>query len=285
MYYPYSQNKRHQFLRSLAILLILTLSVVPFPKDVFAGLLDKTAQEYRAKGYEEQSRGNFKIALDYYSKALTLGVSNAPLMNDLGVIYEQLGLPEQAEGYYLKAVDLQADYLPPYTNLAYLYLDRGDQSRAVQFFKERLSRADEHDPWRDKILADLFRINPEYKKQIVEQKALALDKEIVEKAHEDFLLQVMRSQRHYQQGQEYLNTANYEQAMEEFDRALAITPDNPKILKAREQVVYEQRVSEVTRMAESALSDLEAGDLQSARKEFQHILTIIPSESAVKSEP
>ena len=284
MYYLIRQKDLISIYCKLATLLIVSISIFTFQTKIFADILDQTAEEYRIRGYEQQKKGDFKGALDFYSKALNLGVSTAILFNDLGVVYEQLGLGEKAEYYYLKAVALDENYLPAYTNLAYLYLDRGDQQKAVELFKERLSRSPIDDPWRDKILEELFRLNPEYKKQITAQKAWALNKELAEKAYQEFLLQVMRSEKHYERGQGFLSEGRFKEAVTEFDRALAVTPGNPKVLKAKESVIFEEQLAEMKQRTQRAMEDLEAKNLESAKEEFQKILAIIPDESVQKSK-
>jgi len=72
--------------------------------------------------------------------------------------------------------------------------------------------------------------------------------------------------------------------MDELDKALTATPGNPEILKAREQVQYDERMDEVKKRIDMATEQLNAGDVDSAKKEFQNILAIIPKEKIQKSE-
>ena len=57
-----------------------------------------------------------------WPKLLKLGFSALKLKQDLAVLSEQINLPLKAEQYYLSAIQIDKDYLPPYMNLAYFYL-------------------------------------------------------------------------------------------------------------------------------------------------------------------
>jgi tetratricopeptide (TPR) repeat protein len=92
-------------------------------------------------------------------------------------------------------------------------------------------------------------------------------------------LQVSRAEKHYQRGQALVGQQKYEEAIEEFDRALTVTPDNPKVLKARMKAQYERDVAEVKKLTEKALEKLNLGEVESAKEEFHRILATFPGES------
>ena len=283
MYYPIARKVRVIFL-SVTALLLLLISVLTFQSYTFAAILDPEAEDYHVKGYDEQKKGNFDKALTDYSKALSLGLETAAFYNDLGVLYEQLGLPDRAEEFYLKALKLDPEYLPTYTNLAYLYRGKGDLPQATHYLLERIHKAPEKDPWRDHLKAEVYSFNPGLKEQLEKeaqhQQAEALNKQLVQKAQDEFNLEIVRSEKHCQNGQKLITEKRYDEALEELNRALTLTPDNPKILKIRAQIFYERYIDEIKRRTTDAISKLDSGDLESAKKEFQHILTIIPKESA-----
>src|SRR3989338_9111911 len=105
--------------RSTALLLFI--SCITFHTYVFADIQEQAAEEYRVLGYAEQQKGNLSEALSYYTKAIELGLNNAVVLNDMGVLYEDINLNARAQEYYLKAIQSDRHYLPPYFNLAYLY--------------------------------------------------------------------------------------------------------------------------------------------------------------------
>ena len=112
----------------------------------------------------------------------------------------------------------------------------------------------------------------------MDQESKALKEELIAKAREKFNLQVIRSQKHYQQGQAYFNEKRFKEATQEFTKALSLTPNNPKILRAREQAVYQSRVDDVRNQTNSAIEKLEAGDVKSSRKQLEDVLTNFPNE-------
>lgn len=288
MYYSLVYTKLEKTYQIATVLFILSVSLFTLHTSTFAGTLDQSAEEYRAKGYEEQQKGHFDKALTFYTKAISLGAENAVVFNDIGIVYEKLGIPVRAEKFYLKAIRNDRNYLAPYTNLAYLYKERGDTARALTFFLERLNRGSEQDPWKDRVKEELFAISPNLKKVLLAREAQELTMKVIreakEKAYEEFNLQVARSQKHYQRGQQYFTERNMDEAVAEFDRALILTPDNPLILQAREEALYQKRIEDIQTRSGKAVEKLKSGEVESARKEFQKILATIPNESIQNSE-
>jgi cytochrome c-type biogenesis protein CcmH/NrfG len=129
---------------------------------------------------------------------------------------------------------------------------------------------------------ELLKADPTYKKRHVAKEAKELNKQLAEErdaeAREKFNLQIERSEKHYQQGQAYLTEKKYKEATLEFTKALSLTPNNPKILSAREEAVHKSRVEDIRKRANSAIKKLEDKDVQSSRKQFEDILTGFPSE-------
>jgi len=241
-------------------------------------MLDDSAEEYHQKAYEAQQKGNLEQALTYYSKALSLGLEDSKVYNDIGILYEQLGAPARAQDYYREAIQIDPNYLPAYTNLGYLYLEQGNTEKASEFFRLRLAKSPGNDPWRTKIQEELFEIDPKYKQEAVAQQTKKLKEELLAKAHEKFNLQIIRSEKHYQQGRGHFNEGKFKEAILDFDRALLLTPNNPKILRGREQAVFESHVDDVRKRTNSAIEKLENKDVDSARKQFEDILTQFPDE-------
>lgn len=258
--------------------LLFFFSLITFQSNGFAGIKEQTAEEYRALGYAQQQKGNLNEALSLYTKATTLGLENAILLNDMGVLYEEIDFYARAEHYYLRSIQLDARYLPPYMNLAYLYqrLDRTDE--ALQYFKRRYELGAADDPWAQKAKEELIKLRPEYKNWVASVEGEALNKQIVERSRREFYQTIEKSQEHYHRGQKFFEGGNYRGALQEYDRAIGLTPKNPKIIDARKQVMLEMAKVSVREQSKEAIRRLELGDTVSARHEIQKILTIIPEE-------
>jgi len=260
-------------------LLILSISIITFQTVAFADQRLKIAEEYRIKGYEEQQKGNFDRAFQYYTKSLSLVPDNAVIFNDMGVLYEQLGIEAKAAEHYLKAIRVNKNYLPPYMNLAYLYQKQGDNVRASEYFQKRIELSRPHDPWAKKAKEELWKIDPERQQKMVAQQTEELNTELVTKARKEFSLQIVRAQGHYQRGLALVKKKDYAKAIEEFDQALLLTPENPKILRALEEAMEAKKKEDIRQHSKQALKMLEEGDSYSAEEEFRKILTILPKES------
>jgi len=76
--------------RCIAALLFF-FSCIAFQHIVSAeDIKGQTAEEYRALGYAAQQKGNLNEALSFYTKVITLGLKSAVLLNDMGVLYEEI---------------------------------------------------------------------------------------------------------------------------------------------------------------------------------------------------
>jgi Flp pilus assembly protein TadD len=276
MYYPYSHKAQKKVFGIVSTLFILSL--VAFQPILFANTLEDTAEDYRLQGFNEQQKGHLDEALVFYQKALSLGLENAVLLNDLGVIFEQLGDVVQARIHYLRSITANPNYLPPLTNLAYLYQAAGDKESAVRYFEERYLKAPEDDPWKQLVKEELLRINPHYGDNIIKKEAEQLDSELVTQAHNEFALQIMRAENHYRRGQEYLAQNLYTEARTEFDRALSLTPNNPKVVEAQKRADYTEALEHIKGQANAAILDLQEGNITSAKEKFQDILATFPKE-------
>lgn len=277
MYYPIHVDIKG--LRPLLVLiLILVVSLFAFQSEVFADTFDNTAEEYRLKGYAEQKKGNLHEALTYYSKAMSLGLKSAVIYNDIGVVYEEMGVDLRALEFYKKAINVDKQYLAPYTNLAYFYKDRNDEKQSIKFFLKRFQLAPDGDPWKEKARAELYELDPKFKRDAVRHEVRKLNHEIAVKAQQEFELQIIRANNHYLQGQKLVAGKQWQTGIEEFGKALAITPENPKILKAIKRAKYNQQIDDIKKRTEDAIKQLESGEVKSAKQKFQQILTIIPSE-------
>ncbi len=263
--------------RSIAALLLF-ISCITFHTLVSADTKEKTAEEYRALGYVEQQKGNLNGALSYYTKATSLGLENTVLLNDMGVLYEEIDLYSRAETYYLKAIQLDPKYLPPYNNIAYLYQRLGRNDEAAQYFKKRFELGDSKDPWAQKAKSELVAIDPRYREWTTALEAESLNRQLEAKSHDEFYQRVGKSQEHYLRGKRFFKDEDYEGALKEYDQALYFAPGNPRIIDARKAVILEKAKESIREQSEQAIRRLEVGDTLSARHEIQKILTTIPKE-------
>ncbi|MBN1870313.1 MAG: tetratricopeptide repeat protein [Candidatus Omnitrophica bacterium] len=258
--------------------LLFFISGITFQTFASEDIKEKTAEEYRSLGYEEQQKGNLNEALSYYTKAISLGMENAALLNDMGVLYEEIDFYGKAEQCYLGSIQSDQNYLPPYTNLAYLYQRLGKKGEAAKYFKMRFERGDPKDPWAQKAKDELVNIDPKYRDWAVALEADSLNKQLEAKSHEEFYQRVKQGQEHYQRGNDFFKHGNYEDALKEYEQALRLSPKNPQIIDAHKKTRLEISKKNVKEQSEQAIMRLEVGDTLSARHEIQKMLTTIPEE-------
>ena len=273
--------------RFSAVAVVLLFSCF-FPFPVNADVKSQNFDEYRGRGLAAQQQGLFKEAMAYYTKALSTDPDRPEIYNDLGVVCEQLGNLYEAKNYYLEAVHLDTHYLPAYSNLAYLAKRQGDLPSAVEYFKKRIEYGGPADPWSREALEQLRAItaaSPGLKEWIQNYEVLILDRRArvlaqqldqeQEKAASDKFL---AAEQYIQQAKAYEAEEMYAQALAEYDKALAKTPESPRVAEYRRLALVKLKESEIKALVDAGLEKLSAGDTKSAKEDFRQILTVIPDE-------
>jgi len=280
MYYPYTNNFRKKTCHFVLISFLFVTFFGRLPHSFAEVNLVNAGEEYRTIGFEAQQGGDFDRALTFYAKALSLGTKqDVWIYNNVGVIYEQLGMQERAEINYLKALEIDPSYLPPYTNLAFLYKERGDIPKAISYLRVRLDRAAENDPWVPTLVNELKALDPTYRSSMIDTELTETGDRLYQMAQEELSLQVARADGHYRHAQELCANQEFEQALAEIEKALILTPKNPKLRELQGQILTEQRNLQVREKTNKAVELLEAGEVDAARQEFQTILAILQDQS------
>lgn len=125
-------------------------------------LLKESAIEYRQKGYEAQAAGMLGEALIFYQKAIQIDPMQAPVYNDIGVIYEMQGEVERAEQAYFMSANIDPAYAKAYFNLAQLYEGEGDLLRASEQWIKVTEASDREDPMVQKAESRIYEIGKLY---------------------------------------------------------------------------------------------------------------------------
>ncbi len=107
-----------------------------------------TAEEHVRLGQVYESQGKLQLALQQY-RAAVRGGSNSPLTwLMIGDLSFRTGAHKEAEKAYLKAISLDPGNGNSYNNLAWVYLEQGDQLRkAEQLAREAIRRTPEQRPY------------------------------------------------------------------------------------------------------------------------------------------
>ncbi len=98
-----------------------------------AGLMKPGVDILYEKAQDWYQKSDFDGAFAGYEKVLTIEPDHPFALNNLGVIYMKRGGTETAEEMFRKAIDLKADYVDPYYNLACLYSLSGNISKSLYY--------------------------------------------------------------------------------------------------------------------------------------------------------
>ena len=85
--------------------------------------IDKAMSLFKERKYKE--------AIDAFHSVLETEPDNADIYNNLGVAYSCLANFEQAENYYVKAIELDPQLAQAYINISALYYNAGDLASAL----------------------------------------------------------------------------------------------------------------------------------------------------------
>ena len=75
--------------------------------------------------------GKYKESIDAFSSVLETEPDNADIYNNMGVAYSCLDNFEQAEKFYIKAIELDPELVQAYINLSDLYFKAGDVASSL----------------------------------------------------------------------------------------------------------------------------------------------------------
>jgi len=252
-----------------------------FPQQSLKDDLRKQAWEYRKEGYRFQLKGDLKKALSCYQKATEIDPQNAEVYNDIGVVYESLGNTQEALKMYKKAIKIDADYLPAYTNLALLYESLGDIKKATKYWIIRYRKGDRGEYWRNKAKEKLLKLGTyeEVKKDILENEAIDLSKEIIYKREQERLKRTEEARVHLEIGIGLFQQEDFFGALKELNTALRLKPSDEHL---REQI-YDFYVTakraytkqKVRQYIDEAMGYIDKNDYLAASKKIEEALSLV----------
>jgi len=284
----YSRFKENAFMQTLSLILFIILFSLSSQTTLRADTLLDNLEGYRSKGLEAQQKGSLEEAKAYFEKALSLDPDRPDIYNDLGVICESMGNAYEAKRYYFEAINIDKNYLPAYSNLAVLCKRQGNLAKAAEYFRKRIELGNPADPW-TKDAVDQLRILGEtfpdeqrwlaaYETDLLERKALVLQEKLQQEQDKVFSDNLLNAEKYIEKAKAYEEQKMYAEALAEYDRAIAETPESPRIVEYRRLALLKLKKSEIQALVNVALEKFEAGDNNSSREDFRQILTIIPDE-------
>lgn len=265
----------------------------------------KAAQQYQAKGYEAQMQGRLDQARFLYERAMVLVPDDAGLLNDLGIVEEALGRIDEAEGYYLKAIAADFKCLSAYSNLGYLYENKGNFELAAQYFEKRVKLGSAGDPRTLQAQSELAHMT-RFSRSLIKKKAAAdkksLENAMILRAKERVIPSaresVINAEVDYQRGLMLFQERRYDAARKSFEMCLAVSNGHKgaahmlqriKAMKDVRPVLKDVRLKadkdRVIAMAEydKGLRLLRDGYRKEALKAFDRALLFAPLDRDIES--
>ena len=100
---------------------------------VFSLCLSSCKDPYQ-EGREMMSKGDYEGASKFYKEQLDKKPNEAFLYNEYGVTLKKLGRPSNAKAMYMKAIELNPDYIEARYNLGTVYMELHDPVPALKEF-------------------------------------------------------------------------------------------------------------------------------------------------------
>ncbi len=103
---------------------------------------------------------------------------------------------------YKKVLEIESNYLPVYTNLAFLYEKKGDILNATEYWAKRYELGKEGDYWREVASQHLLKLGtyPEVKRKLLEKEAVGLSQKLVYMREQERLKILEEAKLHYEIG-------------------------------------------------------------------------------------
>ncbi|CAF0890568.1 unnamed protein product [Adineta ricciae] len=141
--------------------LLLRLGQLDKAEELYTVLLEQTSDKndralyYHQLGCLKDDQGDYKMAIEYYEKALEIREkslpSNHPSLatsyNNIGLVYDNMGEYSKALSFYEKALEIKEKSLPSnhpslatsYSNIGGVYVNMEEYSKALSFYEKDLA--------------------------------------------------------------------------------------------------------------------------------------------------
>ena len=93
-------------------------------------------------------QNKLKEAQILYNKILEVNPNHLNTLNNLGVIFQDLGDFQKAKSYCEKAIEIDPNYIDAYNNLGFIFKDLGDFQKAKSCYEKAI----ENDPLNKKCI-------------------------------------------------------------------------------------------------------------------------------------
>ena len=89
-----------------------------------------TVKEAFDLALQNHQNNNLQDAQNYYKKVLKIEPNHSPTLNNLGVIFKELGEHQKAKDCYERAIEINPNYTAAYFNLGVIFKELGENQKA-----------------------------------------------------------------------------------------------------------------------------------------------------------
>ena len=169
---------------------------------------------YNTGGINYAILKNFKKAIEYFQKAISIKSAHLSPLNNIGICYENLRNYEKAIDYYEKAISIKPDYHFAINNMGVSYRKLENYEKAIECFEKVIS------------------MKPDYYSALnnmgISYKNLGNYEKSIEYFEEAISINPIYYGAFVNMGISYQDLKNYEKAIECFNKAISIKPDYPE---------------------------------------------------------
>lgn len=188
----------------------------PPPKKVVSA---KELVENFNLGVTSHKNKDMVAAIEAYKKVIQLDPKNLEAINNLGVVYKDMGRADEAIEQYQKALSINPNFAKAHNNLGVAYFMKGEYIKAIREYQKAISFSPDN-------LESYTNLGVLYKKQAKMDKAL----QAFEKA---LSINPFHAETHYNLALIYDERKNIEKASYHYQKFLELAPESYSILKGR----------------------------------------------------
>lgn len=93
---------------------------------------------YSNRGGAKSKIGNHQGAYEDLLNSYALDSTNLGVLNNLGIVSDELGYDEESLKHLFKALELAPNYFPTYINIGFKYQEKGEHEKAIEYFDKAL---------------------------------------------------------------------------------------------------------------------------------------------------
>ncbi len=255
--------------------IIFTFIVCLLLSDSYADFKEQ-AVEYYKKARFAMDKSDLDTAIKFYQKSILLEPYYVEAHNDLGIVYEKKGMIDKARNQYKTAINIEPDYASAYMNLAMLEESVGNIEDAVFYWKARIAFGKASDKWAGRAIMKLREYVPEMAEIDTEDLMEEVLKELkLSEEHKQKL-----AEKHVNYGKNYFQNGDYFKALDEFQIAYRLYPDDAEI----QLLLSKTKISIMQEYFSKGIAYFDHKDYESAKYEFIKIIKMLPDENIEFSE-